>query len=236
MVDGRAPSTVNAYTAIFVAGLNAAIELGYVGNPTAWQIKRLASDSEDEGTAVFLTPDQRRAILAAARPDAAAFFRAIELTGCRPGELARAVVGDFDGQTIKLSHRKGKPPKLRTRYTVLSAGGIKHFERATKDKPPTALLFAMHDKYRWRKGYWADAFNDAIANHNRDCAPEKRLPVDIGLYSFRHSRISELLQIHGVDPLTAAQQTGTSVAMIEETYFKFIPAALQEKLAAVRDA
>jgi integrase len=48
---------------------------------------------------------------------------------------------------------------------------------------------------------------------------------------FRHARISELLQVYGVDPLTVAAQTGTSLRMIERTYFKFIRSAMLEKLA-----
>ena len=48
------------------------------------------------------------------------------------------------------------------------------------------------------------------------------------------SRISELLQIYGVDPITVAAQTGTSVAMIEKAYLRFIPSAMQEKLAALK--
>jgi integrase len=53
-------------------------------------------------------------------------------------------------------------------------------------------------------------------------------------YSLRHARISELLQIYGVDPLTVAAQTGTSVAMIEKAYLRFIPSAMLEKLAAAK--
>jgi hypothetical protein len=33
-----------------------------------------------------------------------------------------------------------------------------------------------------------------------------------------------------------AAQTGTSLQMIEQAYFKFIPSAMREKLAAVRDS
>ncbi|PYY20740.1 MAG: hypothetical protein DMG62_22210 [Acidobacteria bacterium] len=51
----------------------------------------------------------------------------------------------------------------------------------------------------------------------------------------RHARINELLQVDDVDPLTFAQQTGKSIAMIERAYMRFIPAALQEKLARVRE-
>ncbi len=39
-----------------------------------------------------------------------------------------------------------------------------------------------------------------------------------------------------VDPLTVAHQTGTSIAMIEKAYLRFIPVALQQKLAALKEA
>jgi len=42
--------------------------------------------------------------------------------------------------------------------------------------------------------------------------------------------------VHGIDPLTVAQQSGTSIAMIEKAYMRFIPAALQPKLEAVKEA
>ena len=45
---------------------------------------------------------------------------------------------------------------------------------------------------------------------------------------------SELLQGYGVDPITVAAQTGMSVAMIEKAYLRFIPSAMQEKLAALK--
>jgi hypothetical protein len=37
-----------------------------------------------------------------------------------------------------------------------------------------------------------------------------------------------------VDALTAAQQTGTSVEMIERSYLRFIPSALQLRLATLK--
>jgi len=37
-----------------------------------------------------------------------------------------------------------------------------------------------------------------------------------------------------MDPLTAVHQIGTSLAMIEKGYMRFIPQALQEKLAGLK--
>ena len=74
----------------------------------------------------------------------------------------------------------------------------------------------------------------AIAKHNEQAKGNGRISTDASAYSFRHVRISELLPIYGVDPLTVAAQTGTSIAMIEKAYLRFIPSARQEKLAALK--
>lgn len=80
------------------------------------------------------------------------------------------------------------------------------------------------------------AFFSAFQQDNKDASAEHHLPTDASAYSFRHPRISELLQVYGVvDPLTVAAQTGTSLRMIERTYFKFIPSAMLEKLASLSD-
>lgn len=78
---------------------------------------------------------------------------------------------------------------------------------------------------------WAEEVRSAIAVHNKRTRVEARIPEGASAYSFRHARISELLQVYGVDPLTVAAQTGTSLRMIERAYFKFIRSAMLEKLA-----
>jgi integrase len=96
-------------------------------------------------------------------------------------------------------------------------------------------LFTEDGETPWRRHIWAREVRSAIASHNK---AEGAVPIPDGAsaYSFRHARISELLQIHGIDPLTVAAQTGTSLAVIEKTYFRFIPSAMRAKLAAVRDS
>ena len=80
----------------------------------------------------------------------------------------------------------------------------------------------------------ASSANGSYTNHNRDASAKRRISGHVTAYSFRHARISELLQTYGVDPLTVAAQTGTSIAMIEKAYLRFIPSAMQEKLAALK--
>jgi integrase len=234
--EGRSARTINRYTNSVIAGLNAALELGYVGRAETWTVRALADEQEGEGTAVFLTAPERKSLIYAAEPQAGAFLRALELTGARPGEMAAARVRDFEGATLRLAHRKGRPPKLRVRQTVLTAEGIAHLTKAAADKPSGAFLFLQPSGAAWVRQQWGAAVRAAIARHNGHVSEGNRLPVGASAYSFRHARISELLQLRGVDPLTVAAQCGTSLAMIEKNYWRFIPSALQEKLASVRDA
>lgn len=237
LIPGRQPRSVNRHVRAVVAGLNRAIEIGHVGNPAAWRLKPLADDVEDEGeTAVFLAAEHRKALVAAASAHAAAFMRGLELTGARPKELAAATVSDFDGATLKVSHRKGRPPRLRVRRVVLSDEGIKFFASHTRDKLPAAPILTEDGERPWRRHIWAREVRAAISAHNKEARGKARVPGGVTAYSFRHARISELLQVHGVDPLTVAAQTGTSLAMIEKAYLRFIPSAMREKLAAVADS
>ena len=219
-----------------VAGLNRAVELGHVGNPATWRLKPLADDEDEGETAIFLSPAQRAALIAAAEPHAAAFFRGLELTGARPKELASATVGDYDGETLRLAHRKGRPPKLRVRHVVLSAEGIRFFDEQSAGKLPKALIFTRDGARPWERSPWAKAFRAAAAAVNEKARGKDRIPPAASAYSFRHARISELLQVHGIDPLTVAAQTGTGLRMIERAYHRFIASVMREKLASVRES
>jgi integrase len=232
LASGRLPRTVNRLVRAVSAGLNRAHRLGHIGNPAAWRLEGLPDDEESE-TAIFLSRAQRKGLIDAASPAAAAFLRGLELTGARPKELATARVGDFDGERLKLSHRKGRPPKLRSRYVVLDDEGIAFFKAQARDKLPAAPLFTDDGQRPWRRDMWAAEIRDAIASHNKTARGPTRIPSDASAYSFRHARISELLQVYGVDPLTVGAQTGTSLRMIERTYYKFIPSVMREKLTAI---
>ena len=234
--DGRQPRSVNRIVRDVKAGLNLAIREGYAGDKEAWNIEPLADEVEDAGeTAVFLTAEQRKRLTDATSEAASRFFRALTMTGARPSELAAARVQDFDAGTLRLAHRKGRPPKLRVRSVVLSNDAVAFFKEQAKGKLPQAWLFLDPEGKQWERHAWAEAFRDASAAVNAKARGKHRIPPDASAYSFRHARISELLQVYEVDPLTVAEQTGTSLRMIERTYFKFIASALREKLSRVRE-
>jgi hypothetical protein len=82
LIPGRQPQSVNRYTdsmaAALNAALNAALKGGHIGDARAWSLEALTNDaSHDEATAVFLSPAQRKALLAKAAPAAADFFRGL---------------------------------------------------------------------------------------------------------------------------------------------------------------
>lgn len=238
LAKSRKPRSVNRQVRAVQAGLNCALQLGHVGNPAAWTLTRLADEVEDDGeTALFLTPPQRKALIAAVSAPLSLFLRGLELSGARPSELAAACVGHLSGDMLRLAHRKGRPPKLRVRHVVLSADAAVFFAAQAVDKLPSAPLFTEDGKQTWRRHMWARGIRAAVIAHNEKAKGKDRLPPKgIGAYSFRHARISELLQVHGVDPLTTALQTGTSLAMIQKAYMRFIPNALRAKLAAIKES
>ncbi len=236
--DGRQNRSVNRHVRSIVAGLNRALKEGHSGNAIAWALDPLSDDGEAGGeSTVFLLPSQREAIVKAASPACGQFLQAIDHTGGRPGELAAATVADFDIKTgtLTLRHKKGRPAKLRARAVVLSEDGIQFFEKLAKCKLPAAPILLDPGRQPWGRHKWADEVQAAIKAVNAKAKGESRIPFGGSAYSFRHARISELLQTYGVDPVTVAQQTGTSTRMIELNYFRFIAPALRAKLSAIGD-
>lgn len=236
---GRAGRTVNRNVRAITAGLSRALRLGFTGNPAAWLLDPLADAAEEAGdTAVFLSAEQRAAIVAKASPAMALLLTALNHTGARPGEIAAATVAHFDAaaRSVTLFHKKGRPVRLRPRTVALDAEGVEFFRAQTKRKLPAAHLFTDPDGKPWQRHVWAAEFRAAAKAVNVKARGKARIPPGASAYSFRHARISELLQVHGVDPLTVAQQTGTSIAMIEKSYFKFLPNAMREKLDAIAHA
>jgi hypothetical protein len=206
--------------------------LGHPGNRQAWSVEPLFDDVDAAETAIFLTPSQRESLIKAASNSGALFLRGLECTGARPGELAKATVGDWDpiGETLTLRYRKGRPLRVKVRAVHFTTDEAEFIAAQAKGKLPTAPLFSDPSGNAWHKETWKVPFNEARAVINAVATGKNRIPESAENYSFRHSWISERLQIHGIDPLTVAAQSGTSLQMIEKVYFKFIRGSLASKL------
>ena len=233
---GRKPRSVNRQVRAVVAALNYAIGHGHIGKRDAWKLAHLVDDGE-ENVAVFLTGEQRDRLIAAAPMPLAALLTGYTHTGARPSELAKATVADFDtkGGTVTLKHHKGRGGKLRTRAVMLPDTGAAFFRAQIRGKLPQAPLISNDEGKHWTDQQWCAGIARAIVLANATAKkPAQRIPAGASAYSFRHSRISELLQIFGVDPVTVAAQCGTSVLMIEKNYYKFIASTMRAKLNAVK--
>lgn len=196
-------------------------------------------DDAEAASPVFLSAEHRDRLIAAASPALAALLTGYGHTGARPSELAAAKVADFNPQshTLTLRHHKGRGGKLRSRATSLCDDGVKFFKEQAKDKLPAAPLVSNVEGGHWTDQQWCGRIARSIVAANKEAKkPAQRIPAGVSAYSFRHTRISELLQVYGVDPLTTAQQTGTSIAMIQRYYFNFISSSMRDKLNAVKSA
>jgi len=215
-----AKDSANRNLASLKAALNAAHAGDLTSSDRAWRLVTKFKDVAERRRDAFLSRDQRQALLDACPADLAALVRAALLTGFRPGELAALNVGDVVSGTgtIRVNGKTG------SREEVVSAAALAHFKLCSRDKLPAAPLLTRADGARWGKDSWKKMFDAA-----RTAA---KLPAAVVLYSCRHTAISEMLMA-GMDNLSIAKLTGTSVAMIESNYGHLSATHLSAQLNAV---
>jgi len=92
---------------------------------------------------------------------------------------------------------------------VLPPATLAFFAEQCRDKLPGAPLFARADGKAWDKDAWKKPVKAAVAAAG--------LPAATTAYTLRHSVITDLVGA-GLDVLTVARLSGTSVAMIERHY------------------
>lgn len=211
----RATATVNRDMVAFRAALNMALEQGDVLTARAWK-KALEPAQTQSRRQLYLDKAQRRALLDHLPPDAADFCRGLCLLPLRPGALAGLTVADFDARTSSLIIDQDKAHVGR--QLLLPQSTAKFFVQKTADKPRSAPLFARENGKAWDKDAWKLPIKAA--------ASAADLPVGTTAYTLRHSTITDLV-VDGLDLLTVAQVSGTSVKMIEKHY-----GHLQKKRAA----
>lgn len=203
----RAASSVNRDMAALRAALNHAHDAGDVTTDMAWRVALRPTKNADGRRDVYLDRAQRRALIDKAPADLAVFLRCLSLVPLRPGAVAALTAGNFDKRLSTLLIGKDKAGadrriKLPTTTAALFAG-------LSKDKLPAAPLLARADGAAWNKDSWKWPLKAA--------AGLAELPATATAYTLRHSVITDLVT-GGLDLLTIAQLSGTSVAMIERHY------------------
>lgn len=203
----RSKDTVNRDIASVRAALNNAFADGQTTSDFAWRIPLAAFKNVTKRRDLYLDRTQRKNFIGMAPPDLAQFIRGLSLLPLRPGALAALRVGDFDTRFDIL--RTGKDKSGSDRKFKVPPEIAEFFKNAAMDRPSTAPLLARGDGTAWNKDAWKDPLKLA--------AEKAGLPPTTVAYSLRHSVITDLVH-GGLDLLTVAQISGTSVAMIEKYY------------------
>ena len=203
----RAASSVNRDMAALRAALNFAYDAGNVTSDLAWRVALRPIKNADGRRDVYLDRDQRRALVAKSPAELSTFLRGLSLVPLRPGALAQLTVGNLDMRLGVVTI--GKDKAGRDRKIKLPAATATFFAEQTTNKLPSVPLFARADGKPWNKDAWKWPVKEAAAAAN--------LPGTTTTYTMRHSVITDLVT-GGLDLLTIALLSGTSVAMIERHY------------------
>ncbi len=191
----------------FRAALNLAYADGLVTSDFAWRRKLVPVKNADRRRELYLKRTQRKKFIEKASPDLGQFLRGLALVPLRPGALAALRVPDYD-QHLKVL-KVGKDKNGQERKIKLPEATAKFFAEVAKSKLAGDPLVSRADGKAWDKDAWKWPVKAA--------ATAAKLPVGTTAYTLRHSVISDLVH-DGLDLLTVAQISGTSVAMIERHY------------------
>lgn len=203
----RSASSLNRDMTALRAALNHAHDHGDVTNDLAWRVALRPVENADGRRDAYLERSQRTELIAAAPADVARFLRGLALIPLRPGALAALTAGDFDRRLCVLTI--GRDKAGADRKIKLPATTAAFIATLTQDKLPAAPIFTRADGKAWDKDAWKKPIRAAAAAVG--------LPAGTTAYAMRHSAITDLVT-NGLDLLTVAQLSGTSVAMIERHY------------------
>jgi integrase len=204
----RAASSLNRDLAPFRAALNHAFENRVATSNAAWRTSLKAIRNANGRRNVYLDAGQRQQLVHAAPADMAAFVRGLCLVPLRPGALAAMTVADFDRRLGVLTIGKDKTGKGR--QIKLPDDTTAFFALHSKGKLPAAPLLARADGSHWSKDSWKKPFKCAVL--------EAGITVPATAYTLRHSTITDLVFHHGLDLMSVAILSDTSIAMIEKHY------------------
>lgn len=203
----RSVSTVNRDIVPVRSALNRALDDGLLASDLAWRVALRPTKGVGGRRDIYLDRNDRRRLIDAAVPEVRPFLRALALLPLRPGALAAITAGDFDARRHVL--KLGKDKAGGDRRITLPPQTSAFFAEQSKSKLPAAPLFSDALGRAWSKLTWARPIKDAVR--------VAELPEAATAYTLRHSTITDLV-VGGLDLLTIAQISGTSVAMIEQHY------------------
>jgi integrase len=184
-----------------------------------WKAVEPLKGGKSRSRPVFLSPDECQRLVNTIEGALRDLVLGGIYTGARLGELKAMRVRD-----LNLAEGIWTPSHSKTerghRDRFLDAQTVDLLKRLCAGKSSEALVFTP-DGENWRRRY-DRGFRQAVQRIN--------LPKGTCFYSLRHSYISKLVAA-GVSPLFIAENCGTSVKEIEDTYAKFKPDQKRAMLA-----
>lgn len=198
------------------------------------QLAAILEACERRKTADELAADEE---LRQCTPDLANFIRAVNITGARPGEMAKAKVKDFDpvaGTLVLVSSKNKKGIAKPREFYLTGPKELAFFKRMAVDKLPTAQLMTRSDGSSWlytggkmdgkpRTAQWCAGLRAAIAEANKHLRQDYRIPVPAEqsgrttMYTNRHTAITNMLDA-GIEMFAVTDVVGTSEAMLRKHY------------------
>jgi integrase len=200
----RSKDSANRNLTTLKAALNLALKNRAVATDAGWKtVTRFPNAGRRRE--LYLSVEDRAKLIEHCDANLAALVTALMLTACRPGEIAKATVADFDEArgTLRLSGKTGQ------RTVTLSTTAREFFAAESKDKLPAAPILSDAFGNAWNKDSWKKLFKAA--------ARAAKLPDGVVLYTLRHVAISEMIA-GGVDTFLVAKLAGTSTSMIDKHY------------------
>ena len=213
-------ATINRNLTSLKAALNRAVSRREIPKERAIEWDAIKPHKNADGRRdIYLDREQRRALLEAAGDDLRDLLTCIALTGCRPGDPAAMLRKDYDKRTNTATFRT----KTGERVIPLAPAARALFERLAKGKFPEARMFT-NGGAPWTPQAWAPLVKRA--------AEKAELPPETVAYTLRHGWITDAI-LGGMDLLTVARLTGTSLEMISKTYGHLVHEAAREKLQGI---
>lgn len=213
-------ASVNRMRTVLVAALNRAVTRRKV---TPDRIIEWANvkpyKSAGNRRDLYLDKKQRRALLDKADAGIRDVMECIILTGCRPGDPAAVLRRDYDAKHGAVTFRT----KGHTRTVPLSPAAKALFDRLAKGKLPAVPMFTNGGAI-WKPHDWRELVKAA--------AKAAKVSDSVVLYTLRHCWITDAI-VGGMDLLTVAKLSGTSLAMIEKHYGHLVQGVARDKLATV---
>lgn len=199
------PASRNRDLATLKAALNYAVASRYVDAGRAIEWKNVKLEKVAQRRTLYLTRDQRHALIDAMPEHARPFVRALSLMPMRPGALAAATVADLRDYELYVRHDKAGAG----RTIALHPAAAELLREQSRDKLPNAPLVSYLDGTHWHRERWVQIVKRVVQRNG--------FPKGTCAYTLRHSVITDMLNA-GMDASTVAKMAGTSMLMLDRHY------------------